>query len=340
MTSTILIVDDERIGRETIESILEGQGYIVEYAESGLQAIEKACLYLPDVILLDVMMPDMNGLEVCVQIRGNSLTAEIPIIFLTALDDKSTKLQGLQAGADDYITKPFDRHELRARLRNITRLNRYQKLLMERENVAHEHLNLLLAYDATIAGWSRAMEMRDRETEGHAQRVTELTLRLARAMDINETEIVHIRRGALLHDMGKLGIPDSILHKNDELSQEEWLIMRQHPQYAYDMLSPIEYLHPALEIPYCHHERWDGTGYPRGLKGEEIPLSARIFALADVWDALTSDRPYRPAWDKENVFAHFHKQSGKHFDPEMVDLFFKTMDSNEEAPRLEKEQTI
>jgi putative two-component system response regulator len=325
MASTVLIVDDERMGRETIESILDGQGYKLELAENGIEAIEKARRFQPDVILLDVMMPGMTGFEVCAEIRNDRLTAEIPIIFLTALDDKNTKLQGLQSGADDYITKPCDRHELRARLQSITRLNRYRKLLEERENVEHEHAKLLAAYDATIVGWSRAMEMRDKETEGHAHRVTQLTLTLAREMGIGGDDLVHIRRGALLHDMGKLGVPDSILHKMGTLTSDEWRIMRQHPQYAYDMLAPIEYLHPALEIPYCHHERWDGTGYPRGLKGGEIPLSARIFAIADVWDALTTDRPYRTARDETTALEYLRAQSGKHFDPQMVELFCKVM---------------
>jgi putative two-component system response regulator len=325
MISTVLIVDDERMGRETIESILDGQGYNLEMAENGLQAIEKARLFQPDVILLDVMMPGMTGFEVCQKIRTDVLTAEIPIIFLTALDDKKSKLQGLQIGADDYIIKPYDRHELRARLTNITNLNRYRKLLVERENVEHEHLKLLSAYDDTIAGWSHAMELRDKETDGHAQRVTELTLRLAREMGIDEDALVHIRRGALLHDMGKLGVPDALLHKTEALTPEEWKIMRRHPQYAYDMLSPIEYLHPALDIPYCHHEKWNGTGYPRGLKGEQIPISARIFAIVDVWDALTSDRPYRRAWDKETALEYLHAQSGEHFDPIVVELFYKVM---------------
>jgi HD-GYP domain-containing protein (c-di-GMP phosphodiesterase class II) len=136
---------------------------------------------------------------------------------------------------------------------------------------------------------------------------------------------MHIRRGALLHDMGKIGIPDSILHKPDKLTDEEWKIMRKHPQLAYDMLYPIEYLRPALEIPLTHHEKWDGTGYPRGLKGEEIPIVARLFAVVDVWDALTSDRPYRPAWSQDEALAYIREQSGKHFDPQVVDLFFKVV---------------
>jgi len=184
-------------------------------------------------------------------------------------------------------------------------------------------VELAVAYDTTIEGWARALELRDQEAEGHSQRVTELALRLARAMGISEEYLVLFRRGALLHDIGKMGIPDVILLKPDALTEEEWTIMRKHPIYAYDMLSPIAYLRPALDIPYCHHEKWDGTGYPRGLKGDQIPLAARIFAVVDVWDALRSDRPYRAAWPEEEVWEYIREQSGKHFDPQVVEAFLK-----------------
>jgi putative two-component system response regulator len=325
MGSLVLIVDDEYIGRETLQSVLEGEGYELEMAENGFQAIEKAKQLLPDVILLDVMMPGMTGFEVCQRIRSDPQIAEIPIIILTALDDRESLLNALKAGADDFISKPFDRYELRARLLGITRLNRYQKLLQERAKLREANSQLLNAYEATIEGLSHALDLRDRETEGHSRRVTELTVKLAQALNMSDEEITHIRRGALLHDMGKIGIPDSILHKSDSLTEEEWGIMRKHPQFAYDMLSPIEYLRPALEIPYSHHEKWDGSGYPRGLKGEEIPMSARLFAIADVWDALTSDRPYRSAWTEAEALTYIREQSGKHFDPQVVDLFFEVI---------------
>ena len=325
MGSMVLIVDDEYIGRETLQSVLEGEGYELEMAENGLQAIEKAKKLLPDVILLDVMMPGMTGFEVCQRIRSDPQIAEIPIIILTALDDRESLLNALKAGADDFISKPFDRYELRARLMGITRLNRYQKLIQERAKLREANAQLLAAYEATIEGWSHALDLRDRETEGHSRRVTELTVKLAKTLGMSDDEIIHIRRGALLHDMGKIGVPDSILHKPAKLTDEEWAIMRRHPQLAYDMLFIIEYLRPALEIPLNHHEKWDGTGYPRGLKGEEIPIVARLFAVVDVWDALTSDRPYRPAWSQDEALAYIREQSGKHFDPQVVDLFFKVV---------------
>lgn len=193
------------------------------------------------------------------------------------------------------------------------------------EGLRRANLDLTLAYDATIEGWSRAMDLRDRDTEDHTKRVTDLTLRLARQMGIKNDDLVHIRRGCLLHDIGKLGVPDEILLKPAKLTDEEWIIMRQHPQMAFDMISPIEYLRPALDIPFCHHEKWDGTGYPRGLKAGQIPLSARIFAVVDVWDALQSDRPYRNAWKREEVLEYIRSLSGSHFDPLVVQQFLDIM---------------
>jgi len=198
------------------------------------------------------------------------------------------------------------------------------------KDLNNSNTQLTLAYDATIQGLSRALDLRDKETEGHTQRVAEMTLRLAQACGMTDHELVHVRRGALLHDMGKMGIPDSILLKPGPLTEEEWEIMRLHPQYAYEMFSPIDYLRPALDIPYSHHEKWDGTGYPDGLKGDEIPLSARLFAVVDVWDALTSERPYRPAWPEEKALEYIKDQSGKHFDPRAVKLFLSLLKSQAE----------
>jgi putative nucleotidyltransferase with HDIG domain len=187
------------------------------------------------------------------------------------------------------------------------------------------------AYDSTIEGWSHALDLRDKETEGHTRRVTELTLELAQAFGFSDAELIHIRRGALLHDIGKMGVPDKILLKEGALTPEEWDIMRQHPVYAHEMLLPIDYLRPALDIPYSHHEKWDGTGYPLGLKENGIPLIARIFAVVDVWDALTSDRPYREAWASEKVLAHIQQGAGQHFDPRVVEIFVDFMKRNSKA---------
>lgn len=189
---------------------------------------------------------------------------------------------------------------------------------------------LVHAYDATIEGWSRALDLRDKETEGHSQRVTELTLRLACALGLPPERLQAVRRGALLHDIGKMGVPDGILLKPGPLTDDEWVIMRRHPTSAHELLSPITFLHPALDIPYCHHEKWDGTGYPQGLAGEQIPLAARIFAVVDVWDAMCSDRPYRAGWPPARVCEHVRTLSGTHFDPQVVDAFLGLM-AGEEA---------
>ena len=191
------------------------------------------------------------------------------------------------------------------------------------ENLQHSNLDLNIAYDATIEGWSRALDLRDRDTEGHTLRVTDLTLKLARAMRIHGHQLTAIRRGALLHDIGKMGIPDSILLKEGPLTDEEWVVMRMHPGLAHNLLAPIHYLKDALDIPYCHHEKWDGSGYPRGLAGEGIPLAARVFAVIDVWDALTNDRPYRKKWTEKKALAYIIEQRGRHFDPDVVDVFLE-----------------
>jgi putative nucleotidyltransferase with HDIG domain len=194
------------------------------------------------------------------------------------------------------------------------------------QDLQRSNFELAMAYDATIEGWSRALDMRDRETEGHTQRVTDMTVKLARKMGISEERLILIKRGALLHDIGKMGIPDTILHKPEELTTEELQIMRKHPQLAYDMLEPIAYLRDALNIPYCHHEKWDGTGYPRGLAGTQIPLEARLFAIVDVWDAITTDRPYRKSWPREKALSYIREQSGTYFDPQLVEMFLQEMD--------------
>lgn len=194
------------------------------------------------------------------------------------------------------------------------------------EDLQESHRELEKAYQATLEGWVRALDLRDKETEGHTQRVTVLTQRLARSMGVEGEALVHITRGALLHDIGKMAIPDGILLKPGQLTDDERTLIQKHPVYAYEMLSPISFLIPAIDIPYCHHEKWDGSGYPRGLRGKEIPFAARIFPVIDVWDALTSNRPYRKAMPQYEVRARIRADSGKHFDPVVVDAFMEMKD--------------
>jgi putative nucleotidyltransferase with HDIG domain len=201
------------------------------------------------------------------------------------------------------------------------------------DELKQANYDILEAYDATIAGWSRALELRDQETEGHSHRVTEMTYQLAKQMGFNQEDLLNARRGALLHDIGKMGIPDSILLKPGKLTDDEWVVMRMHTTYAYEMLAPISFLKNAVDIPWCHHEKWDGTGYPRGLKGEEIPLSARIFAVVDIWDALCSDRPYRKGWPTDKVIEYILSLSGNHLDPQVVDAFVALLEIEQQLPK-------
>ncbi|MFA7460614.1 MAG: HD-GYP domain-containing protein, partial [Trueperaceae bacterium] len=196
------------------------------------------------------------------------------------------------------------------------------------DNLERTNEELLLAYETTIEGWARALDLKDEDTEGHSRRVTELTTRLARRMGMTEEEIVHVRRGALLHDIGKMGIPDEILRKPGALTAEEWELMKKHTEFAREFLEPIPFLAPAMPIPYSHHEKFDGSGYPEGLAGEAIPLEARLFAVVDVYDALTSDRPYRAAWSEEQALEHIAQGAGSHFDPEVVEEFLALVRSS------------
>lgn len=221
-------------------------------------------------------------------------------------------------------------------LRDIT-TRKLVEQKMEVLNLELEHhvvertRSLIITYDDTLEGWARALEMRDNETGNHTERVTDMTIWLAVTMGMRGDDLVHIRRGAILHDIGKMGIPDNILHKAGPLNDEEWEIMRRHPEFAVTLLSSIEFLKPALEIPLYHHEKWDGTGYPQRLKGEKIPVAARIFAIVDVWDALRSDRPYRKSWPPEQVQLYIKEQDGKQFDPEVVEAFLKVVQHESQA---------
>jgi PAS domain S-box-containing protein/putative nucleotidyltransferase with HDIG domain len=252
-------------------------------------------------------------------------------------------LAGVQKALADVLAKQDGEARLEARLRNAK--GEYVDLEIAPNNLLDNasvkgvvltsrditerkraQAELQAAYEATIEGWSRALDLRDKETEGHTQRVTEITLRMARALKMSDEDLVHVRRGALLHDIGKMGVPDNILLKPGPLTEEEWVLMRRHPDYAYQMLYPIEYLRPALDIPYCHHEKFEGSGYPRGLKGKDIPLPARIFAIIDVWDALCSDRPYRKALPEAQVLQYIRDHAGDHFDPDLVAAFMDCLD--------------
>ena len=531
--SIILCVDDEEANLKLLENVLVPRGYTVVRAASGADALLMIKSPTIDLVLLDVIMPGMDGFEVCRQIKADPKLRNIPVIMISALTAKQDRIRGIEAGEEEFLAKPFDQTEVLARIKLLLKMKELNddreraeealrkshaeldRLVQERtaelaqanamlqvdvaerkraqekiqrqlehltalstidrviasgfdlhlnlseilnhvttelgidaadilvlnsssqmleynaergfrtqairnrqvrmgesfagrvamehqlvqipnlraepvnlflstflageeficyygvpliakgqvkgvlevfhraafepdaewcdflntlagqaaiaienatlfESLQRSHLELTLAYDATIEGWSRALDLRDKETEGHTQRVTEMTVKLAHAFSLSEAELVQVRWGALLHDIGKLGVPDGILFKPGPLTDEEWVAMKKHPTFASEMLSPIRYLRLALDIPYSHHEKWDGTGYPHGLKGGQIPLVARIFAVVDVWDALSSDHPYRTAWTEDKVREHIRISSGTHFDPQVVEVCLKT----------------
>ena len=323
----MLVVDDKESGRAALVGMLAGEPYEIVEATDGFEALEKAIQLRPDVVLLDVMLPGLDGFEVCRRVRANLDANSIPIVMVTVLDDRESRLAGLDAGADDFISKPVSRLELRARVRTITRLNRHGRLQSAIDQLAAANQELRTAYDATLEGWVRLLDLRDHETEGHTARVTHHVVELAKRFDVGPADLVHLRRGALLHDIGKLGIPDSVLCKPGLLTPEERAIMEQHPRLAFEMLEPVAFLRPALDIPYCHHERWDGRGYPRGLSGTMIPHAARLFAIVDVWDALRHARPYKTAWSVEEARGLIVEGRGTQFEPDVVDAFLKMVDA-------------
>ncbi len=248
----------------------------------------------------------------------------VGIVLSGLITDPIRKLvwasQQIASGDLDVRLQPTTRDELSTLMKSFN-------LMVEKLRLSSE--SLINSYDSTLEGWSKALELRDQDTEGHTLRVTDLTLKIARAMGLSEGYLIQVKRGALLHDIGKMGVPDAILKKKGKLTDEEQKIMQLHPLYAYNMLKGIEYLEPALEIPFCHHEWWDGSGYPRGLKGEEIPLVARIFAVADVWDALRSERSYRKAISEQEAMESIRSESGTHFDPQVLQVFMDLYEKGE-----------
>jgi len=290
--------------------------------------VSPACLpllgYEPNelrgISITSLVHPDDSNQIVDMFATSTTNKADITTTKLYRARHKNGEFVWLETTARLFFDAENSQVEIQAASRNITERKHAQEALQQ------AHTNLQEAYDKTIEGWVLALDLRDRETEGHTQRVTEMTVKLARTLGYPDNEIVHIRRGALLHDIGKMGIPDEILQKPGPLTDDEWVIMRKHPQYAYHMLAPISYLKQALIIPYYHHERWDGNGYPHKLKGEDIPIFARLFAVVDVWDALSSDRPYRKSMPLNEVVEYLQKEAGRLFDPDIVSKFIPLID--------------
>ena len=331
----VLIVEDSADDAELLVRELQRGGYgpVCERVETAAAMQAALAQQTWDLVVSDHSVLQFDSLAALNVLKASG--TDIPFIIVSGTIGEERAVQAMKAGASDYLVKgklarliPVVARELGdAQERRARRAA--EQALRDREQQAV--LELAAAYEATLEGWVRALDLRDRETEGHSRRVTDLTVRLARLMGVSEADCVHLRRGALLHDIGKMGIPDSILLKPSPLSPQEWDIMRRHPAYARELLAPVEYLRPALDIPYCHHEKWDGTGYPRGLKGEEIPLAARMFAAVDIWDAVRSDRPYRPAWPDQQAREHLASLTGAHLDPKVATVFLELLASLEVA---------
>ncbi len=312
----VLVVDDEPLVGEAIERILRSFGYAVSVAYSAQEALQILAQQPVHLCLSDLHMPGMNGSELVRQVRQRY--PEVPIVIMTGDSSVEVLRNALDNGASDFITKPWRSHELPVVIeRNIRRHNMW----LEEQKRHLQKLNE--AYSDMLEALLSALEVREREIEGHCERVTAFTMILAEAMGVPHQQHPDLERGALLHDIGKIGIPDSILFKPGPLTAAEWEVMRQHPVIGYQMCMKIRSLQSAArEVVLCHHERWDGSGYPQGLRGEDIPLGARIFAVADTIDAMTTDRPYRRALSVEEVCAELERCSGTQFDPQVVRAFF------------------
>ena len=330
----ILIVDDEEAIREIVASMLTMAGYRCQQASSGLEAM--AVLQSGEefeLMLSDLMMAELDGIGLLE--RTKERYPDMPVVMVTAVHDISVALAAIRNGAYDYLLKPFEREQLLATVRRALENRRlkmenraYQSNLetlvaARTEQLRQANYDLERSYDITLEALGDALDLKDAETEGHSKRVTAFTIAIARAMGLNQDRIRIIARGAFLHDIGKMAIPDAILRKPGALTPDEIAIMREHCWHGYQILRKIPFLSEAAEIVYAHQEKWDGTGYPRHLKGEEIPLGARIFSLSDTMDAIMSDRPYRPAQPFSAARDEIVKFSGRQFDPNIVSAFLE-----------------
>jgi putative nucleotidyltransferase with HDIG domain len=327
----ILVADDEEAIREVVSTLLEAQGYQCTVCSNGRMARDTFGTDTFDLVLSDIVMPEMDGLKLLSELRSQD--PDVPVIMVTAMHDISIALEAIRAGAYDYILKPFEKDQLHL---SVRRALEHRRLVLEnrtyQSDLEHlvaertQQLSIALAdleqsYDYTLEALGGALDAKDAETEGHCQRVTAFTITIARAMGVDKGLLRHIARGAFLHDIGKMGVPDNILRKPGPLSHEEREIMRRHCEIGYAVLERIPFLKEAAEIVLSHQECYDGSGYPRGLKGEQIPIGARIFAVADTLDAMISDRPYRKALPISAARDEIERYSGRQFDPRVVQVF-------------------
>lgn len=356
----ILVVDDEVQIRRVIRKVLSSEGYDVLEANGGNEALETLAHHDVDTVLLDMRMPDMTGIEVCKRIRSTGRHAHTPVVFLSGASERSVRREAREAGADDFLAKPFDEAELRARIRNSVSHNRHSagmaqesaRLRIEvdgQTRALHEarmaldraRRELEAAQVQTIERLTKAAEFRDDETAAHLQRMSEYSRLLARKVGLDDYTSEMIRTASPMHDVGKIGIPDSILLKPGRLTPDEYEVMKKHAEIGFRILggSESKLLQLAASIAHTHHEKYNGTGYPRGLKGDDIPIEGRIVAVADVFDALTSERPYKKAWPLERALKLLVDGRDEHFDGELVDLFVGSMDEVLEIRRRLSDDT-
>jgi putative two-component system response regulator len=315
MATTILVVDDEQLNRELMTELLEPQGYKIVTAADGQEALKEFACNQPDLVLLDIMMPQLDGVEVCRRLKENPESRLTPIVLVTALSDKEDRVRGIEAGADDFLSKPVDRLELLARVHSLLNLKAYTDELDRAESV-------LLAL-------ARSIEGKDPYTGGHCERLSDYSERLGRRLGLPEEQIKALRRGGIVHDIGKVAVPDAILLKPGKLTPEEWKTIRQHPAAGESICAPLRSFRLVLPIIRHHHEKLDGSGYPDGLKGDQIPLTARIMTIVDIYDALTTERPYHGASSSEETLELMGQEVQKGWwDPHIFSEFHKLITTN------------
>jgi putative two-component system response regulator len=318
MSAKILVVDDEPSIVDVLTRFLSREGYSVVTAANGREALERVEQESPDLILLDVTMPELDGFTVCERLKEDERTALIPITMLTGLDDREHRTRGIEAGADDFLTKPFEQSILRARIRSQLRLKRLTDQLEHTENV--------------IFMLAQAVEEKDAYTEGHLRRLRAYGVQLALACELPTHEVVAVRYGGILHDIGKIGVSEAILRKPGPLTQEEATQMRLHPEIGARIISQMRFARDVGPIILAHHENWDGSGYPRGLHGQEIPVGARVIAIVDAYDAMTTDRPYRASLGEAEAARRLRAARGTQFDPEMLVVFLHLIEAGAISP--------
>ena len=322
----ILVVDDEPANLNLVRQILKGD-YDLTFAKSGADALVNVLKHRPDLILLDVMMPEMDGYEVCRRLKDDERTRATPVIFCTAMTEEGDEAKGFELGAVDYITKPVRPSVVKARVATHLQLNNQSRALEEKSRALHS--DLIDTRLKTLQMLGKAAEFKDNETGLHVVRMSHYSSLLAKSLGWNDEDCDLLLNAAPMHDIGKIGTPDAILQKPGRLNDEELVVMRMHCRAGAEIIaeanSTDRLFIMASEIALCHHEKWDGSGYPSGLVGEAIPASARIVAIADVFDALSSDRPYKTAWPLEKTLALLREEAGKHFDPNYVEAFLSIL---------------